>query len=128
MAHLRNGQGGSVGSKNRLRLAQLTQPAEQLLLGTHLLRDALDHQIGVRSGGFLFHQNIGHQGILGTLGHLALGYPLLQRCVQLLFMPLGGGDAAGVHQGSVAVGGEDLSNAAAHSAGAENCNLHCVSS
>ena len=128
MAHLRNGQGGSVGSKNRLRLAQLIQPAEQLLLGTHLLRDALDHQIGVRSGGFLFHQNIGHQGILGTLGHLALGYPLLQRCVQLLFMPLGGGDAAGVHQGSVAVGGEDLSNAAAHSAGAENCNLHCVSS
>ncbi len=73
--------------------------AEQLLLGTHLLRDALDHQIGVRSGGFLFHQTLAIRASLVPWDILPLGYPLLQRCVQLLFMPLGGGDAAGVHQG-----------------------------
>ena len=128
VAHLSDGQRRGVGSKHSFRLAQLVQAMEQLLLGTHLLGDALDDQIGIGSGGLLFDQHVGHESGLGALGHLALGDPLLQGSVQLFLMALGGGDAAGVHQGSVPIGGKNLGDTTTHGAGAENCNLHSVSS
>ena len=128
IAHLSDRQRGGVGSKHGLRFAQLVQAMEQLLLGTHLLGDALDHQISISSGGLFLDQHIGHESVLGALRHFALGDPLLQRSVQLFLMALGGGDAAGVHQGSMPVCGKDLGNTTTHGAGAENCNLHSVSS
>ena len=128
VAHLRDGQGGSVGGKDGLRFAQLVQAVEQLLLGTPFFRNALDDQIGIRRRGLLLHKDVGHKGVLGPLGHFPLGHALLERCVQFIPVTLGGGDAAGVHKSGMAVGGKHLSDAAAHGTGAENCNLHCLSS
>ena len=128
MAHLGDGQRGGVGCKDRLGLAQGVQLIQQFLLGSHVFLHALNDQIGVSAGGLLLHQNVGQQGIHSLLGHLALGNAFGQRSSQLILVLLSGSHGAGVHQSGVALRGKNLSNTAAHSTGAKNCNFHDVSS
>ena len=126
-AHLGDGQRGGVGGKDGGFLAQLIQLAEHGALVRHLFLGALNDEVGIGGGGLLLHEDIRHQGILGLLSHLALLDALLQGSVELVLVALRGSDAGRVHQSGVAVCREDLRDAAAHGAGAENCNFHfCV--
>ena len=126
VAHLGDRQRGGVGSEDGLGLAQLVQLAEQLLLGSHVFLDALDDEIRVGAGGLLLHQDVGQQSVHSLLGHLALGHALGQRSSQLILVLLSGSHRACIHQGSVALSRENLSNAAAHGAGAENRYFHVI--
>ena len=126
VAHLGDRQRGGVGSEDGLGLAQFVQLAEQLLFGGHIFLDALDDQIGVSAGGLLLHQDVGQQSIHSLLGHLALGHAFGQRSSQLILVLLSGSHRACIHQGSVALSRENLSNAAAHGAGAENRYFHVI--
>ena len=87
---------------------------------------ALDDQIGISAGGLLLHQDVGQQSVHSLLGHLALGHALGQRSSQLILVLLSGSHRACIHQGSVALSRENLSNAAAHGAGAENRYFHVI--
>ena len=124
LAHLGDGQGGGVGGEDDAVFADGVQLLEQGALGLHVLLHALDDQVGLGSGGHLLDENVGHQGVLGLLGHLALLHPLLQGGGQLILVALGRSGAAGVHQGGVSLGREDLGNAAAHGAGTEDGYFH----
>ena len=124
VAHLGDGQRRGVGSEDGAVLAHGVQLVEQGLLGGHVFLDALNDEIGVRSGGLLLHQHVGQQGVLRLLRHLALLDALLQRRGQLILVLLRGSDGACIHQSGVALGREDLSDTAAHSASAKNCNFH----
>ena len=126
VAHLGDGQGGGVGGEDDTVLADGVQLLEQGALGGHILLHALDHEVGVSAGGLLLNQNVGQQSVHSLLSHLALGNALGKRGGQLILMLLGGSHRACIHQGGVALCRENLSNAAAHGAGAENCNFHCV--
>ena len=125
--HLGDGQRGGVGGKDGGFLAQPIQLAEHGALVRHLFLGALNDEVGIGGGGLLLHEDIRHQGILGLLSHLALLDALLQGSVELVLVALRGSDAGRVHQSGVAVRRKDLRDAAAHGAGAENCNFHfCV--
>ncbi len=69
-----------------------------------------------------------HQLVLDSLIHPALVHALLEGLVQIILMPLGGRDRAGVHQGGMALSREDLGDAAAHRTGAEDSYFHLNSS
>ena len=125
-AHLGDGQRRGVGRKDGGILAHGVELAEQLTLGGHVLGHALDDEVGVGRSGLLLDENVVQDGILGLFGHLALLDALLQGSGELILVALSGSDAGSVHQSGVALGREDLSDAAAHGAGAENCNFHCV--
>ena len=125
-AHLGDGQRRGVGRKDGALLAHLVELAEELTLGVHVLRHALDDEVGVRRGRLLLDEDVVQDGVLGLFGHLALLDALLQGSGELILVALSGSDAGSVHQSGVALGREDLSDAAAHGAGAENCNFHCV--
>ena len=125
-AHLGDGQRRGVGRENGALLAHLVELAEELTLGVHVLRHALDDEVGVRRGRLLLDEDVVQDGVLGLFGHLALLDALLQGSGELILVALSGSDAGSVHQSGVALGREDLSDAAAHGAGAENCNFHCV--
>ena len=124
--HLGDGQRRGVGRENGALLAHLVELAEQLALGAHLFLDALDDEVGVRRGRLLLDEDVVQDGVLSLFGHLALLDTLLQGSGELILVALSGSDAGSVHQSGVALGREDLSDAAAHGAGAENCNFHCV--
>ena len=109
LAHLGDGQGGGVGGEDDAVFADGVQLLEQGALGLHVL---------------LLDEDVGHQGVLGLLGHLALLHPLLQGGGQLILVALGRSGATGVHQGGVSLGREDLGNAAAHGAGTEDGYFH----
>ena len=126
VAHLGDGQRGGVGGKHSLRLAQRIQLGEQGALGLHFLLDAFDDQVCIGRSSFFLHQNAAQQVLLGFLGHLALGHALGQRSSQLILMPLGRRQTAGIHQRNVTVGCKDLGDTAAHGAGSENRYLHVV--
>ena len=125
-AHLGDGQRRGVGREDGALLAHLVELAEELTLGVHVLRHALDDEVGVRRGRLLLDEDVVQDGVLGLFGHLALLDALLQGSGELILVALSGSDAGSVHQSGVALGREDLSDAAAHGAGAENCNFHCV--
>ena len=124
LAHLGDGQGGGVGGEDDTVLADGVQLLEQGALGGHILLHALDDQVGICRSVYLFHQNVGHQGVLDLLGHLALVHALLQGLGQVVLVALSRSGAAGVHQGGVSLGRKDLSNAAAHGTGTEDRNFH----
>ena len=81
-------------------------------------------KVGICRSVCLFHQNVGHQGVLDLLGHLALVHALLQGLGQVVLVALSRSGAAGVHQGGVSLGREDLGDTAAHGAGAEDSYFH----
>ena len=124
--HLGDRQRRGVGREDGALLAHLVELAEELTLGVHVLRHALDDEVGVRRGRLLLDEDVVQDGVLGLFGHLALLDALLQGSGELILVALSGSDAGSVHQSGVALGREDLSDAAAHGAGAENCNFHCV--
>ena len=124
VAHLGDGQRGGVGGENSLGLAERIQLVQQFLLSRHILLHALDHEVGVSAGGLLLNQNVGQQSVHSLLSHLALGNALGKRGGQLILMLLGGSHRACIHQSGMALRSENLSNAAAHGTGAENCNFH----
>ena len=125
-AHLGDGERRGVGGKDGALLAHLIELAEQLALGAHLFLDALDDEVSVSGGGLLLDEDVVEDRVLGLFGHLALLDALLQGSGELILVALSGSDAGSVHQSGVALGREDLSDAAAHGTGAENCNFHCV--
>ena len=124
--HLGDGERRGVGRENGGVLAHLIELAEQLALGAHLFLDALDDEVSVSGGGLLLDEDVVEDRVLGLFGHLALLDALLQGSGELVLVALSGSDAGSVHQSGVALGREDLSDAAAHGTGAENCNFHCV--
>ena len=124
--HLGDGQRRGVGGEDGALLAHLIELAEQLALGAHLFLDALDDEVSVSGGGLLLDEDVVEDLVLGLFGHLALLDALLQGSGELILVALSGSDAGSVHQSGVALGREDLSDAAAHGTGAENCNFHCV--
>ena len=124
VSHVGDGQRRCVGGEDSLGLAQLVQLLQQGLLGSHLLLDALDDQIGIGGGGLLVHDDVDQQSVNGLLSHLAAGNALGQVSGQLILVALSGSDAAGENQGGVSLRSESLGDADAHGAGAENSYLH----
>ncbi|MPM53974.1 hypothetical protein SDC9_100746 [bioreactor metagenome] len=124
VAHFGDGQRRGVGREDCLGLAHGVQLVQQLLLGGHVFLDALDDQVGVRTGGFFLHQHICQQGVHRLLRHLALFNTLLQGSRQLILVLLRGSDGTCIHKGGVALRRENLSNSAAHRTCAKNCNFH----
>ena len=126
--HFGDGEGGSIGGENGLRLADGVQFGKEFFLGRHILFDALNDEIGVSGGGLLFHQNVIHDGVFRFLGHFAPAHELVKTGGELVLVALRGLDGACVHQGGVTVLREDLRDAASHGTRAKNCYLHVFSS
>ena len=122
--HLSYGQRRGVGREDGAFLAHRIELVQQLTLGGHFFLDAFDNQIGVGSSGLFFHEDVGQQSINGFLSHFALFDALLQRLGQVVFVALSGCNAGSVHQSGVSFSSEDLSDTAAHGAGAKNCYFH----
>ena len=85
-----------------------------LTLASMFSRHALDDEVGVRRGRLLLDEDVVQDGVLGLFGHLALLDALLQGSGELILVALSGSDAGSVHQSGVALGREDLSDAAAN--------------
>jgi len=128
VGHLGDGQRRGVGGKDGLFLADRIQLAQQLLLGGHVLSDALDDQIGVCSCFELLHHYAAHQIIGSFLSHLALGHSLVQRGSQLVTVTLSACHTGSIHHSHMALGSKDLCDTAAHGASAKHCNFHTRSS
>ena len=128
LTHLGDGQRGSVGGEDGVFLAQSVQTAQQLLLGGHILGNALDDQVGIGGSLNLLHQDAAHDVISSFLSHLAAGDLLVQRGSQLILMTLSAGDAGSIHQSGVTLCGKDLSDTAAHSTCTKDCDFHDSSS
>ena len=128
LTHLGDGQRGSVGSEDGILLADGIQAAQQLLLGGHILGNALDDQVGIGGGLELLHQDAAHDIISSFLSHLAAGDLLVQRGGQLVLMTLSAGNAGSIHQSGVALRCENLSDTAAHSTCTKDCDFHDCSS
>ena len=74
VSDLRDGEGGSVGCENALRLRDLIQLRESGLLYAHILESSLNDQIAVRAEIFLHTRcDLCENRVHCLLGHLSLG-------------------------------------------------------
>jgi len=129
LADLSDGQGGSVGSKDALGLADLIQLAKGGLLDFHVLKCSLNDQVAVRAQVlFQARDDSANDGVHFLLGHLALSDQLLVALFDLCQTILGPLLLDVTQSNGVALNlCKCLCDALAHRASANNTDLHRIS-
>ena len=129
LADLGDGQRRSVGSEDALGLADLVQLAEGGLLDLHILERCLNDQIAVSAQVFLQARGDGsNDSVCLLLGHLALSDQLLVALLDLCQTILGPLLLDVAQSNGVALNlCKCLCDALAHSASADNTDLHRIS-
>jgi len=126
LADLGDGQRGGVGSEDALGLADLIQLAESGLLDLHILESSLDDQVAVCAQIFLQTRGDGsNDSVCLLLGDLALSNQLLVALLDLCQAVLSPLLLDVAQSNGVALNlCKCLCDALAHSASADNTDLH----